>query len=271
LKQPELLGDILSGSLDTFRETAVEIRAELEAIRVCPGPCEDGTVVIRAASGANRRAVCPVSCQDCAYGIRLKGELRWYIARIMTRLGVPRRHIENFSVCRESFAVSEASKWPVLGFLVLCGKKGTGKSFAAARVVYDYLEGHITDRLDRGTWSAAERAGDSVTWFSAKEIIDDADACAKAGISSLLVMDDLGREDEMKTARAILCFLVSKRYDAKLATVITTELSMADIRKRYGRYLTDRLAEDVGNGGCVVDCGDVSIRLEMARDRGVGS
>jgi DNA replication protein DnaC len=188
----------------------------------------------------------------------------------MTRIGVPRRHIGNFGVLRESFALSEAGKWPVIGFLVLCGKNGTGKSFAAARVVYEYLEGRVTDRLDRGTWATAERAGDSVTWLSAKEIIDDADARERARGSYLLVMDDLGREDETKTARAVLCSVISRRYDAKLATVITTELSMTDVRKRYGRYLTDRLAEDVGNGGGVIDCGDISMRLEMAWERRMG-
>jgi DNA replication protein DnaC len=102
-------------------------------------------------------------------------------------------------------------------------------------------------------------------WRSAREIIGGGEAFARVASAALLVLDDLGREENTKTARAALCSAVSKRYDAKLATAVTTELSMTDLRKRYGRYLTDRLAEDMGNGGGIIDCGCVSMRV----DRGV--
>jgi DNA replication protein DnaC len=178
----------------------------------------------------------------------------------MARIGVPRRHIENFSGRCESYAVSEALKCSVKGFLVLCGRNGSGKSFAAARAVYAYLESRVINRLDRETWESVDRAGDSVMWRSAREIVDDRETYERAGIVSLLVIDDLGREGDMKPARTAVCSAVSKRYDSKLATIVTTELSMTDISRRYGRYLSDRLVEDAGIGGGVVDCRDVSVR-----------
>jgi hypothetical protein len=190
-----------------------------------------------------------------------------YIAGVMARIGVPRRHIVNFGERRESYAVSEALKWPLQGFLVLCGRTGSGKSFAAARVIYGYLESRISGPLNRGTWGEAERAGDSVMWRSAYDIAGGRDIAARAGTVSLLVMDGLGREEETKTAGLALCSVISKRYDAKLATVITTELPVGGIRKRYGRFVTDRLAEDTGDGGSVIDCGDVSMRLAGAFER----
>jgi DNA replication protein DnaC len=179
----------------------------------------------------------------------------------MDRVGVPRRHVDNFRAFRESYPVMEAAKWPVRGFLVFGGTAGSGKSFGAAYVVREYLESRAVDWLDRGAWINAERAADSVMWRSAKDVIDDGEAYARSASVTLLVMDDLGREEETKTARSALCSVVSKRYDAKLATVVTTELSMAGLRKRYGRYLTDRLTEDIGHGGGIIDCGDVSMRM----------
>ena len=261
--QHEPTGDVLpalSGTVARFLKASDEIRSELEAIKGCPSSCEDGTVPIRTASGICRRLPCPARSAECRYGIRLAEELNWYVARIMARVGVPRRHVENFAVCRESCAVSEALRWPFSGFLVLCGKTGSGKSFGAARVVRAYLEGHITDRLDRWTWEAADRRGDSVMWLGARDITDDRGICAKASSVPLLAIDDLGREDDTKAARAAMCSAVSKRYDSKLATVITTELSMAGISKRYGRYLSDRLLEDSGTGGGAVDFGDAYMR-----------
>jgi DNA replication protein DnaC len=146
-------------------------------------------------------------------------------------------------------------------FLVFCGKSGVGKSFGAACAVREYLKSRIANWIDRRTWEAAERAADSAMWSDAKEITDDKAAFSRARTAFLLVLDDLGKEEDTQTGRAAVCSVISKRYDAMLATVITTELPMSDIRIRYGSYLAERLAEDAGNGGNIVDCGEVSMRL----------
>jgi hypothetical protein len=57
----------------------------------------------------------------------------------------------------------------------------------------------------------------------------------------------------------------------KLPTVITTTLTMLDIDIRYGSRVVDRLTEDIGNGGMIVECGDISIRNSFvfsATDKG---
>jgi hypothetical protein len=238
------------------------IGAELESVKACPEPCYDGSVrIVTAASDRDLRVACPLVRWDCAYGLRLRIELDRYLEKTMSRLGVPRRHLENFGGIRESVALAEALKWPVRGFLVLCGKPGVGKSFAAACVVREFLKRRITNRMDRKTWEAADRAGDSVMWSGAKEITDDKGAFVRARSAFLLVLDDLGKEEDTQTGRAAACAVISKRYDAMLATAVTTELPMSGLRIRYGSYLTERLAEDAGRGGSVVDCGDVSMRL----------
>jgi hypothetical protein len=46
----------------------------------------------------------------------------------------------------------------------------------------------------------------------------------------------------------------------KLPTVITASLTMPDITYRYGGGITDRLTEDMSDGGRIIDCGSVLIR-----------
>jgi DNA replication protein DnaC len=178
----------------------------------------------------------------------------------MRQIGVPRRHIENFGKRRDSLAVLGAMKWPARGFLVLYGGTGTGKSFGAAWAVREYLKNGVSKPMDKKTWESIERAGDNAIWANVQEIASDRVLLPKASAARLLIMDDLGREEDTKAGNAAVCALISKRYDAKLATIVTSELSLADIRKRYGRYLADRLAEDFGDGGGVIDCGDDSMR-----------
>jgi hypothetical protein len=46
----------------------------------------------------------------------------------------------------------------------------------------------------------------------------------------------------------------------KLPTVITTALTMLDIDIRYGSRIANRLTEDIGSGGRIIDCRGVPIR-----------
>jgi DNA replication protein DnaC len=245
-----------------------EIGSALVKIKTCPEPCDDGKVPIGTLSGASGkicRAACPIISPGCAYGIKLLYERNMRLTRAMTQIGVPRRHIENFSKSRKSLAVLGAMNWTGRGFLILYGGPGTGKSFGAAWAVREYIKNRISNPMDKKTWDEIDRAKDNVTWLNAQDTAADRidrNLPQRACAASLLVMDDLGREEDTKSGNAAVSAVISKRYDAKQATVVTTELSLADIEKRYGRYLSDRLTEDVEDGGGVVDCGDDSMRLD---------
>jgi hypothetical protein len=253
-----------------------EIGSALAKIKTCPEPCDDGKVLIQTlfgTSGADCRVACPIISPGCAYGNKLLYEWNMRLTRAMTQIGVPRRHIGNLRNPRKSPAVSGVMNWTGRGFLILCGVPGTGKSFGAAWAVREYIKNRVFDPMDKKTWEVADRAGDNVTWLNAQDIAADrADRnfSQRAYAASLLVMDDLGREEDTKSGNVAVCAVISKRYDAKLATVVTTELSLADIEKRYGRYLSDRLTEDVGDGGGVVDCGDDSMREEAFDSQDIG-
>lgn len=110
--------------------------------------------------------------------------------------------------------------------LVLCGGVGVGKTFAAAVALWEH---------DRG---AACKAGDlPMRWDPWG---DEANHYERLG-RGFTVLDDLGEEDG--NARWLDAFgrWVDARHAADHRTIITTNLRRADLRKRYGDRVADRL------------------------------
>jgi DNA replication protein DnaC len=178
----------------------------------------------------------------------------------MSGIGVPSRHLENFHETRHSEALSEIGKWPARGFLIFTGGTGSGKSFDAAAALHKYLKNAVPNRFDRLTWSIAEKAASHVMWCTASDIGEDREIMARAKRERLAVIDDIGGEDDIPARRSALSGVILKRHDNKLPTVITTPLTMLEIDIRYGGRVADRLTEDVGNGGMIIECGDSSMR-----------
>jgi hypothetical protein len=258
-ERPALFEDVLSRLTGRINAAVSEIGEVLGKIKTCPAPCRDGTISIAMRSGGTRRTACPLADQGCAYGQAEERKLERFLGGIMFEAGVPARHIGNFPGCFDTRAVTEASLWDGSGFLILSGGLGSGKSFAAAWVVKKYLRGHVSDWLERQTWANAKRAGESVLWSGADEISGDKESALRTKRAGLLVIDDLGYESGDRTERAVLRNVISRRYDSALPTIVTTELVMADIAELYGWYVAERFAEDMANGGRIVDCGNVSV------------
>jgi DNA replication protein len=204
---------------------------------------------------------CPIVSQDCAYGSRIARDLTSHLVGVMRGICVPVRHLDNFGKRQDTAAVKAAHFWHARGFLVLTGIPGVGKSFAAAWAVLQYLKGKVSNWIDRATWESAENAAKSVMWATAKEICDDKAVYTRACGEALLVLDDFGKEEDTRTGLAAVRNVISKRYDAKLPTIITTELTVLEIESRYGRHISERLSEDAGRGGNFYDCKGESLRL----------
>lgn len=232
---------------------AQEIQAELEAVTTCPAACGDGKVNVSppsGASGAPRRVRCPLLTETCAYGSTLSGRLDSFLNKLALDAGVPGRHIENFNACIETPAFVCASRWCFSGFLVLSGGSGVGKSFSAAWVFREFLRSRISDPLDSETWKRAAYVSERSVWTTANRIIHDKDWLDEARNKRFLILDDLGREGSLATRQADVSDIVSARYDAKLPTIITTELGFEDILMTYGRNTAYKLVEETeGNGG----------------------
>jgi hypothetical protein len=237
-----------------------ELGKKLAGIKNCPEPCDDGTVEIVLSSGQTRKLTCPVIATDCRYGKWMEQGLDKFIAGVMSGIGVPLRHIENFRKPRVTEAALEAARWPARGFLVFFGDTGSGKSFGAALAVREYLKSRVAGNFDRGLWESAERAGNAVTWLDAMDIADDRGNAIRARRAFLAVIDDLGGEGDAAVCQSAILGTILKRYDMKLPTVITTSLTMPDIDARYGSRIADRLTEDIGDGGRIIDCWSFSLR-----------
>jgi hypothetical protein len=117
-------------------------------------------------------------------------------------------------------------------------------------------------------------AGENVMWCSANRIVHDRELASKAWNAALLVLEDLGREGDTPTRRADVGDVLFRRYDAKLSTVVTTELTLSEIIRTYGLHSAQKLTEDEngeGYGGMIADCGNESAcseRCESGEDSG---
>lgn len=183
--------------------------------------------------------------------------------------GVPLRHIAEFDDIYESDALNEALKYDYHDFLVLCGPPGTGKSFIAAYLCYRWaLDAYGRYFKNGADWyKVTAQLREQIVWYTAYEVA--AATCQEqwdiASKYRVLVIDDLGMEDNSPRTVAAINFMISKRYDhgEDMATVITGNMTTDGITERYGRRITDRLIE---NGRIIVcDVPVVRRKIKTAR------
>jgi DNA replication protein DnaC len=132
-------------------------------------------------------------------------------------------------------------------FLLLLGKKGTGKTVAAALVMADII-GHVLQRA-RPSGGEAQRGppgmfvrATTLSRLSAYDAADKAwfeDMCR----TPILVLDDVGTELAGDVFRAHLYELLDRRYSKSRRTVITSNLDKKAFAERYGDRIADRLRE----------------------------
>jgi DNA replication protein DnaC len=121
------------------------------------------------------------------------------------------------------------------GWLVFAGVNGCGKTHLAAAIVnYRYKLGKpslfvvVPDFLDhlRSTFSPGSKVSYDQLFESVRS-------------SELLVLDDLGEQAGTPWAQEKLYQVINHRYNARLATVITTSWSLDEIENRISSRLVD--------------------------------
>lgn len=147
--------------------------------------------------------------------------------------------------------------------LVLVGPPGVGKTHLAAgvvRVIVDVQDVKYTAaREAMGEGDPWPRVPDSPMWMNVADLIvtlrmemdaplDDRNAAAAVRTlrrwPALVVLDDLGREKASDWTGEIVYALVNARYEDRLPTLVTSNLSPADLAASPYWPVISRLAED---------------------------
>jgi DNA replication protein DnaC len=122
--------------------------------------------------------------------------------------------------------------------LILCGPAGSGKTQAAMLIARAAAqEGHRIAVENVGRLAArisAAYADDSTSEHAETKRLSEA---------ALLVLDDVGAGEsgEAKIERRLLYFVLEDRQNARRPTVVTTNLSAADLKTFLGDRLMNRL------------------------------
>jgi len=182
--------------------------------------------------------------------------LDYYPDRLDPKLGINIRALmeKTYNTCRKyAYGFTERS-----GNLLFSGDTGLGKTFLSAciartvadrgySVVYESA-GHLFSNLERAKFSGDEQAREDVKKYT------DCD---------LLIVDDLGTEMPGQFTTAALYSLVNDRLLAGKAMIVSTNLTVEDLTRRYSPQIASRLR---GNFTRVAFLGD---DIRMKRNWGI--
>ena len=129
--------------------------------------------------------------------------------------------------------------------LFIQGPSGSGKSLLAANLLTTLIEDHKVS----GRWIEADEYVEMIKdsfdndgvlpeMYSSPHIVKYV-----KGVFDILVLDGLGEERNTEFASHELGSLIRRRYDRMKVTIITSRLSMQDIKSRYGARLANPLSE----------------------------
>ena len=160
--------------------------------------------------------------------------LDYYPDRIDPKLGVNIRALmeKTYQTCRKyAFSFSEKS-----GNLLFSGDTGLGKTFLSAciartvadngySVVYESA-GHLFSKLERAKFDPTE---------------ENRREAAKYSLCDLLIVDDLGTEMGSQFVTSALYTLINDRLLERRPTIISTNLTVEDLTRRYSAQIVSRL------------------------------
>ncbi len=143
-------------------------------------------------------------------------------------------------------ALLEYAKNPI-GFLLLAGKNGSGKSFAA-EAIYQTQTPYILPNHDHDLALFITQSRLNIEWT--KQISDygnSEELLNKCINTKLLVLDDLGTRIPTPAFMDFLYAIIDERWilRSKLGTIITTNLNVSDINTNFGTAIVSRISSGI--------------------------
>lgn len=139
-------------------------------------------------------------------------------------------------------ALKEFAKRP-RGFLLLAGKNGTGKTYAAKAIYQDFRPSW--DNFVTNEKCFTTQADMNITWQkTVSEWNDSSHLLTQFVYPELLILDDLGTRTPSESFMDFLYVIADKRYVNKnrCGTVITTNMNSTDMRAKFGDAFVSRIA-----------------------------
>lgn len=252
------IGGLVSGFKTSGRVEA--LIAAMESIREsgeCRGCDEQGKITLTWKNGSVSKSMCPNASADCNHGKRKSLRAAVDIKAEMLSAGIPKRHVDNLPGTANS-TTRQVDLWKFKDFLTISGNPGCGKSFAVSSAIYKRC---LNIQL-RGDAGEGARISQVYSWKTPYQLLNDKAVFWEAICVSVLVIDDLGREESTPQKKAAIAEIIGQRYDRKLTTAITTNLKPEEIQGRYGTPTFQRLIET----GLFVESDGYSARISKVEE-----
>lgn len=169
-----------------------------------------------------------------------QARLEVYSPQVWPELGrSPREHMEGvIGLCR-SYA-QQFGRYPLKN-LFLSGDTGLGKTFLSGCIAREVSAGGHSVVYDTAIrlFSVFEARKFSRDMGEERQARDDTRRYLQC---DLLILDDLGSELTTAFVQSALYELINSRLTAGLATIISSNLTMDDVRARYSPQIYSRLA-----------------------------
>jgi len=251
--EPKKVSDIVDQQVYTRGVDAARIfYSHANKLKECPGidKCHGGKLE-KTLRGEKWYFLCPLYSTMCPLGRKIKDDALDTIVLALKDIGVPRIHLDDVRNPRNTEAIELSRRWDFNNFCMFIGKSRTGKSFAAAHLIYECIRTTIeADLLRPDAWKREiGEMSKNFMWAMAYEIATYDEIRNKSLGVGFLVMDDLATEDIK--GKGAIGYVLSKRHDMRRPTVITTNLTLEDIRDKYGERVYERL-QDGANGNVFI-------------------
>lgn len=118
--------------------------------------------------------------------------------------------------------------------LILLGPKGLGKTHLGSAIIRNCGGKFISIEKLIFKYESAQN-------FYAKTNRDE--LMESYSSTKMLVIDEIGRSIQQEKENALLSYILRRRYENMLPTVLISNLSKADLLKKFGEAVLDRLRE----------------------------